>query len=122
MLSLFANTSLMKSFLSYVGLVPLVLRYIEKAEETGLPGVEKKEIVTTAIASTLAALNQKNYLPPELIAGVGKPTADLVDTMVTVYNAVGFFHKQEKPAPPLPFSPRGLEDRTPAQSTPAAAD
>jgi hypothetical protein len=100
MLSLLANSALFQKFLTYVGLVPLILRYIERAEETRLSGEEKKALVESAIAGTLAALNKRGFLPEELVKDVSRPAGDLIDTMVDVYHQVGFFHKTEKPAEP----------------------
>jgi hypothetical protein len=101
MLSLLANSALFKQFLTYVGLVPLILRYIERAEETRLPGEDKKALVESAIAGTLAALNKRGFIPPELVTDAARPAGDLIDTMVDVYHQVGFFTKTEKPAEPV---------------------
>jgi hypothetical protein len=113
MLSLFANSALLKKFLTYVGLVPLVLRFIERAEESAAPGEQKKAMVESAIAGTLAALNKRGFLPEELVEGVGKPAGDLIDTMVEVYNQVGFFRRRERrtETPALPAEGEGQADR-----------
>jgi len=104
MISLLANAALLKRFLSYVGLIPLILRYIEIAEQLGndtfeqtgvkMPGPQKRELVIDATTATIQELSRRGYLPEELSDGLKKTAGELTDAAVAVYNTVGFFRKR----------------------------
>jgi len=91
MLSLFANSALLKRFLHFVGLVPVILRFVEIAEASGKNGPEKRAFVIRAVQRMVTELIKRSYLPDEMEEGLVKTAGDLTDAIVSVYNASGVF-------------------------------
>lgn len=97
MLELFASSPTFKKFLAYVGLIPLILRYIEIAEATGKAGDEKRLGVQAAVMTTADHLIQAGFLPASIREGLLRTAGELTDVVVTAYNAIGFFRHKTSP-------------------------
>lgn len=114
MLSLFANSALMRRFLSYMGLVPLILKFVDMAERTtGLSGAGKRAMVLEAINVTIFELGRRGYIPPELNENLERTAVDLIDVVVGIYNHVGFFTHETPPAPAVVVAVVAPEDSQP---------
>jgi hypothetical protein len=93
MLSLFANSALLKRFLTLMGLFPMILIFIEKAETAGGSGPQKQQQVLDAVQQLIDELTQHQFLPAEMQEDVQKTAAELIDISIRVYNKAGFFTK-----------------------------
>jgi hypothetical protein len=95
-LSLLSNAALAKRFLQLVALVPLILRFMERAESTRKAGADKRAQVMFAVHLTLQELSKLGYMPDEMLdrEEITKTAGSLTDALVAIYNAAGFFkHK-----------------------------
>src|SRR4029079_11249601 len=88
LLSLFSNSALMRRFLQYAALIPIIVRFIEHVEATqqGDPGPEKRATVLKAVTTNVDELIRRQILPPDIREDLDKTAGELIDTTVNTYN------------------------------------
>jgi hypothetical protein len=79
-------------------LAPLILKFVEIAENTPHDGPAKKAMVIAMAQTALRGLNAKaNYnIPKEMLENTEKTAGDLTDVIVAAYNASGIFRMRQR--------------------------
>jgi hypothetical protein len=108
LLELLSNTNMMRRFLYFAALAPVVMGFVTQAEAQGGKGEDKKKKVMEALQKTIQILVGSGILPWEASQGAEAEASNLVDTLVRVHNDAGFFKtkkkEEEKPKAEKPLS------------------
>lgn len=96
LLALLSNSGQMRRFLQYVGLVPMILQYIQLAEATQKDGPKKRAFVLAGVAATVDELIRRGFVPEDMREDLDKTAGELTDTAVASYNKAGFFEQKKK--------------------------
>lgn len=96
LLSLLSNSSQLRRFFQYVGLVPMILQYIQLAELTKEDGPRKRAFVLAGVHAMVDELIRRTFVPEDMRDDLDKVAGELIDTAVASYNKAGFFEKKKK--------------------------